>query len=280
MAQTHTFQIAALLIEAAEEQGEKKESIIQKVKSMLAKAVEWVKDKLAKLTEFLKQKAGKLEETFKKSVEYFKNLFNRSKGSKRKVKHGKISISLFSMNLTNNFLTLAKNIQTLSLTINGSFLKSNEPLEVDLAKIDEQMSSVDEDLNELIENIGLIKEEDQKRIESTLDKYIDEARKALTAMIGKYSEVKKAQQSNLDAMKKMLTGLEASKAKIQKAFNPSFFSKVISKVTKVVGVITRSATSFWSLLAGMVADLISGVAGAFRKKDKDTEATEEKKEDK
>lgn len=248
---------------------------------MLAKAIEWVKDKLVKLTEFLKQKAGKLEETFKKSVEYFKNLFNRSKGSKKKVKHGKISISLFSMNLTNNFLTLTKNIQTLSLAINSSFFKSNEPLEVDLAKIDEQMSSVDEDLNELIENIGLIKEEEeQKRIESTLDKYIDEARKALTTMIGKYSEVKKAQQSNLDAMKKMLAGLEASKAKIQKAFNPSFFSKVISKVTKVVGVITRSATSFWSLLASMVADLISGVAGAFRKKDKDTEATEEKKEDK
>lgn len=184
------------------------------------------------------------------------------------------------MKVSQNFLTLTKNIQSLSLTIDSSFFKSNEPLEVDLAKIDEQMSSVDEDLNELIGNIGLIKEEEQKRIESTLDKYIDEARKALTAMIGKYSEVKKAQQSNLDAMKKMLAGLEASKSKIQKAFNPSFFSKIISKVTKVVGVVTRSATSFWSLLASMVADLISGAAGAFRKKDKDTDVTEEKKEDK
>lgn len=74
----HTFQLAAVLIEAAEDEGQKKEAVIQRVKNMLANAVKWLKEKLAKLIDFLKEKASKLEETFKKAGDYLKGLVETS----------------------------------------------------------------------------------------------------------------------------------------------------------------------------------------------------------
>lgn len=52
----HTFQLAAVLIEAAEDEGQKKEAVIQRVKNMFSNAVKWLKEKLAKLIDFLKEK--------------------------------------------------------------------------------------------------------------------------------------------------------------------------------------------------------------------------------
>lgn len=72
-------------------------------------------------------------------------------------------------------------------------------------------------------------------------------------------------------MKKLLAGLESSKSKISDSFNSTAMSQAIAKVTKLGSLITRAATSFWSFIAGLVGKLISGAAGAFRKKDPKSE---------
>lgn len=274
----HTFQLAAVLIEAAEDEGQKKEAVIQRVKTMLSNAVKWLKEKLAKLIDFLKEKASKLEETFKKAGDYLKGLVERAKGSSKRVKYTKLNISSLQSNVTQGFLSMAKEISMVGLTINNSIFKSANPLEVDLAKVEEGIELATKKLNELLENIHLIKEEGKKELEGKLYDYIDMCRKGIASMISSYSQVKGAQQSNLDVMKKILAGLESSKSKINDSFNSTAMSQAIAKVTKLGSLITRAATSFWSFIAGLVGKIISGAAGAFRKKDPKAKEEETGKE--
>lgn len=65
MTQAHTFQIAAVLIEAAEEEGAPKTTLMNKIRVFLKRTIDWIKSKLKGFKDFLTKKIKIFDVFFK-----------------------------------------------------------------------------------------------------------------------------------------------------------------------------------------------------------------------
>lgn len=270
LTEAHTFQIASILIEAAEEQGEKKESLFKKIKNMLSRALNWIKEKLSSFKAFLSDKVSKLGKAIKSFVAKFSSKEVKDK-AKEADKEGPVEVD--EDNIKNILETLGSSmLRVLNATENiaGAAGKVNVQ---DITEIDKDLTILEKLLEEYTEAVKDVKEFKDEDIGKAADmmkkpatKLVDEATKALTDLAKIYV---KATEGNKKVEKAISNSLETLKS-LDKMFNPSLeegpkptlISRLISRMTGLVSRVSSGISLIWGSIATCFKKIVKRVSKA------------------
>ena len=273
MTQAHTFQIAAVLIEAAEEQGEKKESILQKIKSMLSKALNWIKEKLSTFKAFLADKVSKLGKAIKSFIAKFSSKEVKDK-AKEADKKGPVEVD--EDNVKNILETLGNAMLRITNSTESIATAAGKVNVQDVNEIDDDLTMLEKLLDEYVDAVKDVKEfkdGDIRKAASMMKKpatkLVDEAIKALTDLAKVYvkatdtnKKVEKTISNSLDTLKRLEHTITSS----LDGHKPTAISKLISRMTGLVGKVSSGVSAVWGSIAACFKKIVKKVSSFMKPK--------------
>lgn len=265
--EAHTFQIAAVLIEAAEEQGEKKESIIRKIKNMLSRALAWIKEKLSAFKAFLADKVSKLGKAIKSFIAKFSSKEVKEK-AKEADKKGPVEVD--EDNVKNILETLGNAMLRITNATESIASAAGKVNVQDVTEIDDDLTMLEKLLDEYVEAVKDVKDfkdGDIRKAASMMKKpatkLVDEAIKALTDLAKVYvkatdtnKKVEKAISNSLDTLKRLEHTITSS----LDGHKPTVISKLISRMTGLVGKVSSGVSSIWGSIAACFKKIVKKVS--------------------
>lgn len=276
----HTFQLAAVLLEAASEQGEKKESLGKKISNMIKKAVAWLKNKLKDFATFFKDKVLRLDGIFK----IFKEAVDRAHefSDNRNFKGKKVMV-IRAGNINNfmdEYLTNLNKLKSFFKMLDGDMSKYKN-LEIEnLDKVLLDMNNLIEETKEMSDtyeaNIAELMKDYRKQVEVPMTEYIRDAKQHMKRALASYQLNIKVNAEVVKIMNKTVNNLEGLDKQISgykqyKGANYEGLGLYVSRNLKLAGTILKIFFELGRALIRTIGHIVGPLFKFMKKKKEDKE---------
>lgn len=274
----HTFQLAAVLLEAASEQGEKKEELGKKISNMIKKAISWVKNKLKDFGSFFKNKVLRLDGIFKifkeasdRAHEYYNN--RNFKGKKVMVIHaGNIDRFMTSyLSNLNELKTYYARLDHGMTKYKNSIIDDLDTVLLDLDKLIEQTKEMADTYEA---NIDEFTGDYRKKVEVPMNEYIKSATNHMQQALKGYQLNIKVNAEVVKIMKSTISNLEGLESQIAgykkyKGVNYEGLGLYISRNMKLASTILKIFFELGRALVRTIGHIVGPLFKFMNKKDKE-----------
>lgn len=275
LSENHSIQISAILIEAAEEQGDKKGALTH-IKEFLKKVISFVVEKIKKFTDFIKTQVQRI-------VYKIRRFKDRMAAKKKDVAPKDKPITAAAKkeeatarrNLNAKTQAMVKLLPQLKAFIKMADAENMEGAEKRLAGVKEAIDKIADQMAAMDEQFAKYTSSANRR-----ERAFATVKEALAAL----SDVEKVASENAKITAEFVATLKEYKAKLETLVNkvekqpeqkPSAISKVIAGLNGVVSKVSGFVSGTWAAILRVLSKIFS----AFGKKDDEAKASEDTKEE-
>lgn len=209
LSEEQSLQLAAILIEAAEENGTPKTTLINKIKKFIKDAIEWVKSKLKKFKEFLSKKFKLFDVFFKGFDKILKELdkvvTTRTYKDKRVKTIKSNNVREFYVNLTKSY----SDVLGFSEIASNSILNmSDTERDMTLNRLRGSIEDLKQHVDTYSANIDRFTEEFRAKVDVNINFAVREARGSLLAAKKVLQDSNRSTKSAIKRIDAMTANLE------------------------------------------------------------------------